>query len=143
MASAQEPGVCRLTVKKPSGAEIELLKMRSEELGPGGSPDHVVSANQDKWRFINVGGPIINHGDELRLYFKPDGADTIDVSDCVMTIPFRRAGGGTDIVTDADMTMDDVAIAAGAETLLATYTFVGGPRKFGGQHIGLFIEDDT
>lgn len=144
MASAQEPGVVRLYIKKPNGASIEVLKRRSEELGPGGAPDHVVSANTDKWRFIPIRQDlIIQRGDKLLVSFTSDAADTLDASDCVATIPFTRRDGGIEIVTDADLSLGDIACAAGVETFIGEYEFPQGPLKFGGAHIGIFIEDDT
>lgn len=143
MASAQEPGVIKLYIVKPNGLRIPILSMRTEEAGPGGAPDHAVSANQEKWRTIPVGGPIINHGDQLVGTLILDASDGIDVSDCVFSIPFKRQDGGLDLVSDADVTMTDITPPASTETQLFTYSFVGGPRKFGGGTIFMAIEDDT
>lgn len=143
MASAQEPGVIKMYILKPNGMRIPIFTMRTEEAAPGGAPDHAVSANQEKWRYWPVGGPIINHGDRLLINVKLDASDGIDVSDCVFSIPFKRSDGGIDIITDADVTMTDITPPAAAETQLAYYDFVGGPRKFGGATIFMAIEDDT
>lgn len=144
MASAQEPGLIRLYIEQQDGTRTPVFTMRSEEAGPGGAPDHVVSANTDKWRFVNKrNAPIIVRGDKLVVTFTADAADTLDGSDCVMSIPFTRRDGGIDVVTDADISPGDTACAAGVETVIGTYEFPSGERKFGGAYVGIFIEDDT
>ena len=90
-----------------------------------------------------MGGPVINHGDRLLMTVTADASDGIDVSDCVFSIPFKRADGGVDIITDSDFTMSDITLPAATETQLGYYDFVGGPRKFGGGTIFIAIEDDT
>ena len=144
MASAQEPGIVKLYVEKPSGARFPVFNMRTEEAGPGGAPDHVVSANTDKWRFQPVVGGVIDRGDKLVMTVTLDASDGIDVSDCVFSIPITNLSNGlVERITDADFTMSDITPAANTETVLGTYEFQSGNKRFGGGHIAIFIEDDS
>jgi len=157
MASVQEPGLVYLDVEKPDGIRYRVFTMRTEEAGAGGSPDHVVSANvivygtnTDKWRFVPVSGGDIERGDKLIMSVKLDASDgiqsilsAIDVSDCVFSIPItNKRNGLVEKITDADFTMGDITPAAATETVLGTYEFTGGTKRFGGGHIGIFIDDE-
>jgi hypothetical protein len=145
MASAQEPGLIQMFIEKPSGTRYLVFKMRSEEAGPGGAPDHVVSANTDKWRFIQRQGGQIERGDKLIILFTSDSADSLDTSDCVYSIPITNlANGIVDRITDNDLTLKtDPAVAEATETRIGEYEFTSGGKQFGGGYIGVFIEDDT
>lgn len=144
MASAQEPGLVEIFIEKPNGNRYLVLSKRTEELGPGGAPDHVVSANTEKWRFLPKGGGVIDRGDKMVIMLTTDGADGIDVSDCVFSIPVTNLSNGlVETLTDGKFTMSDVTCPAGTQLKLAEYEFTAGNKQFGGGYIGLFIEDDT
>lgn len=144
MASAQEPGLVKLYVEKPNGLRYKVLEMRTEEAGPGGAPDHVVSANTDKWRFLARQGGQIERGDKFILAVVLDASDGLDVSDCVYSIPVTNLSNGlVERITDAQFTQSDITPAAATETVLGTYEFTSGGKQFGGGHVGIFIEDDT
>ncbi len=144
MASVQEPGIVRLYIEKPNGTRYKVFEMRTEESGPGGAPDHVVSANTDKWRPQPRVGGTIERGDKLIMSVVLDASDGIDVSDCVFSIPITNlANGIVERVSDAAFTMIDVTPGIAVETVLGTYEFSQGNKQFGGGFIGIFIEDDT
>jgi len=143
MASAQEPSVVKLYVRKPSGHMYLLMDKRVEEIGPSGSADHVVQSTPEKWTIIPMSNVPINRGDVLVCNVISDAADTTDYSDCVFSIPFvHQQTGVVKTVSDGDMTGADIALIASTEVTLATYEFVGGPYFFGGK-IFMSVEDDT
>ena len=88
MSSVQEDGVVKFMVETPYGNRYLLYSSHVKELGPGGSPDGVISSNQEKWRFVPADSTEIPAGSKVVILFKPSASDGIDVSDCTALIPF-------------------------------------------------------
>lgn len=138
-------------LRRATGNEVLLYEDRVETLGPSGSSNHVIASTPEKWISIPIGGPVINRGDKLRVYLEPDGADTLDDSDSVISIPFTNIKTGQiKKVVDANMTFPsaDQTVAAGQRVLWCYYEFeedgfrFGAPNPYAGK-IFLSVEDDT
>lgn len=150
MASANEPGVLRLVTERPDGRQKVAYQVRSDSaVNAGKSPDGVLAnLTHDKQVFIGRVGPMLTAGDKIHLMFKLDAADGIDVSDCVIEIPYWEDGNFKQLnAADIGATTDlPAATVADAWVEIGTgYTIPSSVSKaFLGQgNIVLSIEDDT
>ena len=150
MASANEPGVLRLVVERADGLQKVAYQVRSDSaVNAGKSPDGVLAnLTADKQVHIGYIGPKLSAGDKVHLMFKLDAADGIDVSDCVIQVPYWEDGNqrqlnATDFVATTDL---PAGTLAGAWVELGTgYTVPSNVRsaRLGNGNIVLSIEDDT
>jgi len=101
-----------------------------------------------KQLFVPYSGPQLTGGDIVRVMFKLDAADGLDVSDGIIQIPYwedgvQRTLNATDIGNSTDI---PAATPAGAWIALgAGYTIPNSVKRarFGNGHLVLSIEDDT
>lgn len=150
MASANEPGLLKIVVERSGMGEKILWRGRSDSpINAGKSPDGVLAnLTADKQVFVGFSGPQLRAGDIIHLMFKPDAADGLDASDCVVQIPYWEDGVPKTLnATDLTFTTDIPAgtLAAQWVELGQGYTVPTNVRsaRFGNGHMVLSIEDDT
>lgn len=150
MASANEPGMIEVRLYRPGKGEKTWLTARSDgNINAGKSPDGVLAnLTVDKQLYIRGKHPIrARGGDIVRIYFKPDSADGLDVSDGVYRIPYWENGSFHELnATDLGITTDLPAgtLAGNWVALGAGYTVPNGVvGEFGEGSIVISVEDDT
>jgi hypothetical protein len=150
MASANEPGLIEVRVSRQGKGEHALLTARSDSnINAGKSPDGVLAnLTVDKQLYIPQNPTPILAGDKIVVYFKPDSADGLDVSDGVYYLPFYENGSFRPLnATDLGITTDLPAgtLAGNWVALGAGYTVPNSVRQanFGGGSIVISVEDDT
>ena len=146
MVSAQVAGTYLFYAKSPEGQRIPLLSGRNAVLGPGGSSEGVIANTPEKWANVSVRGPVMTDGWELIAVLNPDGAKTIDASDCNWAIPVIRQGFGPTHLGQADfaeLALADAAYVAGKEQDAAIYKVSGETMQFGGGIIFQSYEDNA
>jgi len=150
MASANEPGLIEVSVERSGLGEKCLYRIRSDSnINAGKSPDGVLAnLTVDKQVYCPFSGPILHAGDIIRIYFKLDAADGLDVSDGVYILPYWEDGIYRQLnATDLGITTDIPAatLAGNWIALGAGYTIPSNVRsaRFGNGSIVISIEDDT
>ena len=156
MASLQEPGKIRVFVRRPrTGRTVELIASTPvQDLAPaGGAPDGALASvtTNERWLKYPVQfGVPIQTDDVVYVEFTADGADGLDVSDCVWSFPFVKADGGVMRITRSDFAnpapADYTAVAA-IPVLVGGYRVAEGLVFFGGKpgNDGVYcdMQDDT
>jgi len=148
MASQNEPGLIKLEVERAGLGTKTIFQYRTDSsINAGKSPDGVLAnLTTDKWVKIPKLAPILRAGDVLRLKFKSDAADGIDVSDCVVNIPFW-IDGTLRPLNLADFSATDITeCPAGGWIEIGTGYTIPADVQFaqvGGGDIVISIEDDT
>jgi len=150
MASANEPGLIEVRVDRSGLGEKLLGRWRSDtNINAGKSPDGVLAnLTVDKQLYIPFSGPMLKAGDIVRIYFKPDAADGLDVSDGVYLLPYWENGAYRQLnATDLGITTDLPAgtLAGNWVALGAGYTIPNSVQsaRFGNGSIVISVEDDT
>lgn len=149
MASAQEAGKVRLQWRKPNNQIIPLMEMNVQDLAPeGGAADGALSSvkSVDERMFVPLHGHVAETDDILEVLFIADGADGIDVSDCIWSIPVTVSGLGMKTLSRGDFanpTPTDYTTVAAIPVVVGGYKVTEGRVKFGGGHIYLDMQDDT
>lgn len=146
MASLQEPGLVRLYRGQPNGNKTLIAQARVEQLAPaGGSPDAAAASVSTPEKLLTIGSPVtLNNDDILLVSFESDGADGVDASDCIWSIPLVTNQGSKTIGRGqfANPTFADYTAVAGQEAFIAGYRVVEGAVRLQGK-IYLDIQDDT
>lgn len=146
MASAQEPCLVRLYRKQPNGNKTMIAQARVEQLAPAGGAADAAAANvstPEKLLVINSPITLVND-DVLEVTVESDGADGLDASDCIWSIPLVTPQGSKTIgrAQFANPTFADITLVAGVETVIAGYRIVEGQARLSGK-IYLDLQDDT
>lgn len=146
MASTQEPALVRLYRSEPNGNKTLIAQARVEQLAPaGGSPDAAPANVSTPEKLLTITSPVTLVNDDILLVTaEADGADTLDASDCIWSIPLVTNQGSKTIgrAQFANPTLGDTALAAGVETAIAGYKIVEGRAQIQGK-IYLDLQDDT
>ena len=150
MASANEPGQIEVRVWRSGLGEKPLFNARSDSsINAGKSPDGVLAnLTVDKQVFIPFQGPILRAGDIIRLYFKFDATDGLDVSDGVYWLPLWEDGvyhqlNAADLGIATDIPAASVIntwIALGAGYTIPTSVKAA---RLGNGSVVISVEDDT
>lgn len=151
MASVQEPGLVKLYRRAPDGSKTPIFAARVEQLAPaGGAPDAAPASvsTPEKLLKANFSGVVLMPDDIVEVAFVADGADGIDVSDCIWSIPFSSAKTGTLITTlsrgnFANPAPVDYTTVASMEMVVGGYRVTEGPAYIGGAPIYIDMQDDT
>lgn len=150
MASSNEAGVIEVRAERSGSGEKVLLRVRSDSnINAGKSPDGVLAnLTVDKQVYLPLSTLQLRGGDKIILYFKPDAADGIDVSDGVYFLPYWEDGILRQLnATDLGITTDlPAGTLAGNWVALGTgYTIPNNVRsaRFGGGSCVISVEDDT
>ena len=95
MVSAQVPSLVRIYKKSPSGGAVQVMQGRVEQLAPaGGASEGAASAVATPEKLITIDSPVIFQNDDIiQVTLDPDGAVTLDASDCVWSIPCLTSAG--------------------------------------------------
>ena len=164
MAAAQEHGTVKLYHQDADNgfnSRLFELNTRNFRLGPSETKDTFAI---DQQPHLEDTGITAVPNDKLILQFIADAADTVESEECVILIPIRKRNlrtgkvsvgylTGADFVNGATTLgpagTADVACAAGAETVLGTYTVpegvvvrVGNPNPINGRMF-IYLGDDT
>jgi len=147
MASAIENGEIKVYAVESNGQRHLTHRFRSEGIiSAGGSPDGVLAnLTADKWSFVPRCNLILKKDWKVIMAFKSDGADGLDVSDCVINFPLFISGGGQKTLNTTDLGItSDLTCVAGTEQDLGTgYTITDGRCNLGGAPAVISIQDDT
>lgn len=146
MASVQEPCSVSLYKVEPNGNKTRLLKARVEQLAPaGGAPDGAPASVSTPEKLLFVNSPIVLKNDDiLQVAVTADGADGVDVSDCIFSIPLATTSGTT-VLSRADFANPapaDFTTVAGSEIVMGGYKITEGMARLSGK-IYLDVQDDT
>lgn len=146
MASIQEPSLVRLYKSEPNGNKQLIAQARVEQLAPaGGAPDGAAASVSTPEKLITINSPVTMKNDDVLLVsVEADGADGLDASDCIWSIPLvtpqgSKTLGRAQFVTP---TFADIALVAGVETFIGGYRIVEGQARLSGK-IYLDLQDDT
>jgi len=146
MASLQEPGLVRIYAQDPSGNKLQMTQARVEDFAPaGGAPDGAATAVSTPEKRIIVNSPIILKNDWIMLVtFEPDGADSLDASDCIWSIPVQTPSGSSQLgrAQFNNPAFADQALVASREVVIAGYKVVESSLKLAGR-IYCDFQDDT
>lgn len=146
MASLQEPGLVRIYRQVPSGSKQQIFQMRVEQSAPaGGAPDGNPAVVSTPEKLLNVDSPIVFNNDDIVLVtFEPDGADSLDASDCIWSVPIVIPSGSSSLgrAQFANPTFADQALVASREVVIAGYKVTEGKLRISGKWY-LDIQDDT
>jgi hypothetical protein len=146
MASAQEPGMVRIYKKSPNGLQTPILQERVEYLAPaGGAPDGAATSVATPEKLIVVDSNVVLVNDDILLVtFEPDGADTLDASDCIWRIPLVAGLGGKalGVANFQNPALGDQALVASKEVVVAGYKIAEDKAVLKGK-IFLDLQDDT
>lgn len=154
MASANEAGELRIVVEDPQGNQGICHKFRSDSaVNAGKSPDGVLAnLTTDKQMKVGLGGPVATPGSRVRLFFKFDATDGLDVSDGVYQIPVTFDDGTERVLSASDLGISTdipAATVAGSWIELGSgYLVPDGVRLRVGSKsmltpIVISVEDDT
>jgi len=150
MASANEAGIIEVRVSRSGKGEKVLLRIRSDSnINAGKSPDGVLAnLTVDKQVYLPLSSIGLTAGDKIVVYFKPDSADGIDVSDGVYLLPYWEDGDFKQLnATDLGITTDLPAgtLAGNWVAMGAGYTIPSnvGLARFGGGSCVISVEDDS
>jgi hypothetical protein len=148
MASVNEPGQLRIVVERVNGLSKVVWSGRSDgPVNAGKSPDGVLAnLTADKQLYVGYMGPVLSGGDIVRIMFKPDGTDGLDVSDGVTMVPIWEDGLRKDLNnTDFGNTTDLTPVASRWQELGTGYTVPTGIKKarLGNGQLVISVEDDT
>jgi len=146
MASLQEPSLVRIYRGQPNGHKTLILQERVETLAPaGGAPDGAPASVATPEKRLKINSNIVLKNDDILLVsLETDGADGVDASDCIWSIPIVTASGSKTIgrAQFANPTFADVTMPATTEVFIAGYKVVEGEMRLSGI-IYLDIQDDT
>jgi len=146
MVSAQEPGLIRLYIQRPSGQKDFITQLRTESAAPaGGASEGAASAVSTPEKLITVNSKVSGVNDDILLVtFEPDGADTLDATDCIWQIGVVTPAGSK-ILGRAQFqnpALSDQALVAGKEVTVAGYKITEGSLRVGGKQFIDFQDDD-
>jgi len=148
MASANEPGDLRIVAERSDGLSKVVWSGRSD--GPvcaGKSPDGVLAnLTADKQLYVGYMGPVLSGGDTVRVFFKPDSTDGLDVSDGVTMIPIWLDGLKKDINnSDLGNTTDLTPITGRWQELGTGYDIPSSVKqaRLGNGQMVISVEDDS
>lgn len=112
MASANEPGLLRLVVEDANGNQWVAHQLRSDgAVNAGKSPDGVLAnLTHDKQVKLGLAGPIAKGGSRIRLLFKLDAADGLDVSDGVFQIAITEVTPSGRPISERQLSASDLGI---------------------------------
>lgn len=99
MVSAQVPCLVRIYKSSPSGDKIKVLQQRVEQLAPaGGASEGAPASVSTPEKLLTVNSPVVFQNDDVILVtINPDGAATLDASDCIWAIPTVTPSGSNSI----------------------------------------------
>lgn len=112
MASANEPGLIRCIVEDANGNQIVGWKQRSDgAIAAGFSPDGVLANKTiDKQIKLGVSGPIAKGGSRIKLLFKPDASDGLDVSDGAFQVAVTEVTPQGQPISERQLSASDFGI---------------------------------
>lgn len=148
MASIQEPGIVRLYREKPSGARTPILSAGVTVTAPaGGAPDGAGASvsTPEKWIKVHQPGVQLMIDDFLTMTFEAVGADGIDVSDSIWSIPFVTPAG-TQYLSQSDfaaVAAADYTTTAAREIVVAKKRVTEGNGCYISGPLYLDMQDDT
>jgi len=146
MASAQEPCLVRIYRKRPNGDATVVLQQRVEQLAPaGGAPDGAPASVSTPEKLLTINSNVVFQNDDVVLVtVEPDGADSLDASDCIWSIPTVIPSGSSALgrAQFTNPTFADQALVASREVVIAGYKVTEGSLRLAGK-IFLDIQDDT
>lgn len=152
MASAQEAGQVTLYLKKTNGDRKKLWESHVSIAAPGGgAPDGALASvkTPNELLFAPVSSHAIDNDDIIEVQFVAEGADGIDVSDCIWLIPIMVNGSVKHLsrAQFANPAPADYTTVANIPTIVGGYKVTeasgGTPVRFGGGQIYVDIQDDT
>lgn len=113
MASANEPGLLKAVVEDAVGNQYVAWKQRSDgAINAGKSPDGVLAnLTIDKQVKLGMAGPIAKGGSKIRLFFKFDATDGLDVSDGVYQIAVTEVTPAGSPISERQLSASDLGIA--------------------------------
>lgn len=114
MASINEPGILKALIEDAFGNQYIGHQFRSDSaINAGGSPDGVLAnLTADKQMKVGLKGPIAKGGSKVRLFFKLDAADGIDVSDCVIQLAVTEVTPDGRVVSERQLSSSELGITA-------------------------------
>jgi len=147
MVSIQEPGLVRLYRTEPNGNKTQISQMRVEQSAPaGGAPDGAPASVSTPEKLMTINSNVILQTDDiLEVAFIADGADGLDASDAIFSIPLvTRAGSKTlgNAQFQNPAFADVTATIAGQEIILCGYRIIEGQARVAGK-LFIDIQDDT
>ena len=146
MASTQEAGTIRLYRSEPNGNKTLILRQRVEQLAPaGGAPDSAPASVATPEKLLTVNSPVLLKNDDILLVsFTADGADGIDVSDMIWSVPMVTNTGSNALSAGdfANPALADYTTVPGQESFIAGYKVVEGSARIAGK-IFIDVQDDT
>lgn len=148
MASGIEPGILKLIKRRGGFGDKTIFSYDTEDaVNAGGSPDGALAnVTTDKLEKIPILDSNLTAGDSLHLIFKSTAADGLDVSDCVVRIPYWEDGIRKTLTMTDFAAVDITECPAGGEIEIGTgYTIPADIKRaqVGGGNIVLSIQDDT
>jgi len=146
MASLQEPALVRLYRTRPNGDKTIIFQQRVEQLAPaGGAPDGAPASVSTPEKLLSIAsGVSFQNDDLLEVAVISDGADGLDASDCIWSIPLMTPAGPKTIgrAQFTSPTFADITLAANTETVIAGYRVTEGSAALAGK-VYLDLQDDT
>ena len=150
MASVQEPCTVAFYAKEPSGNKHLLFSSDVTVLATGGGAPDAAATSTTKMNerlFVQRVDRVTLLNDWiLEVEVTAVGADGIDVSDSIWSIPITVQGKGVKYLSQADFANPaaaDWTTVAGIPTVAAGYKITEGRVRFGGGAIYCDIQDDT
>jgi len=142
-----------MMITNPKGESCMVWSGRSEEIGHGGSSDGSIVNSPEKWlelpQSLSPAGKPYFGGCVFSIFFTPDAAVTLDISDARIIIPFTLENGVVSTIGNNAVDMDkyligDVALVAGQESLICEHRIPQGNRQaFGGGKIFVSLENNA
>jgi len=113
MASGNEPGLLRIVVEDAGGNQYIAHTIRSDSaVNAGKSPDGVLAnLTIDKQVKLGLAGPIAKGGSRIRLLFKFDSTDGLDVSDGVYQVAVTEVLPDGRAIAERNLSASDLGIA--------------------------------
>jgi hypothetical protein len=113
MASLNEPALFRIVIEDANGNQYVCHQVRSDgPINAGKSPDGVLAnLTIDKQMRLGLAGPIAKGGSKVRVMFKQDSADGLDVSDGVFQLCVTEVTPNGQPISERQLGSSDLGIS--------------------------------